>query len=54
MKYLVWAKDSTYYCLEVDAEDEDEAWEIAENTHPNEFCPTKDGDWEVVTCDPAD
>ena len=54
MKYIVWAKMTSYAYLYVDAESEEEAFEIAEETDGGEFEPSEDGDWEIVTCNPVD
>ena len=49
--YRVWAKIISYAYLDVDAEDEDEAWEVADRTDGGEFTPTHDGDWELLDTD---
>ena len=49
--YRVWAKMISYAYLDVDAEDEDEAWEVADRTDGGEFTPTSDGDWELLDTD---
>lgn len=46
--YKVWAKCISYCYLEVDAETEDEAWEIAEETDGGVYTESPYGDWEIV------
>lgn len=48
--YRFWAKTTYYSYLDVDAESDDEAWEIAEGRDGGEFIPTeRDGDFEIYT-----
>lgn len=47
-KFRVWAKMTTYSYLEVEADSEEEAEMIAEETDGGEFIPTDDGDWEIT------
>lgn len=46
--YRVWAKTIGYCYLDVEAEDEEEAWNIADNTDGGEFTPTADGEFEIM------
>lgn len=48
-KYRVWAKMTSYSFLDVEAENEQEALEIAEYTDGGEFITTEGGDWEVLS-----
>jgi len=47
-KYRVWAKMTSYSFLDVEAESEQEALEIAEDADGGEFITTEDGDWELL------
>lgn len=56
-KYRVWAKMSTDAYLDVEAEDEDEARNIAEEADGGDFIPDDDpysGDWEITDVEPLD
>lgn len=46
--FKVWAKYTSYCYLDVEAEDADEAMEIAEETDGGEYTPTPEGDWEII------
>ena len=46
--YRVWAKSIDYYYIDVQAENAEEAWEIANDTDGGDFTPTWDGDWEML------
>ena len=48
MKYRVWAKMTNYAYLDVEAEDENEALAIAENTDGGEFISSDEGNWEII------
>ena len=39
---------TSYAYLEVEAEDENEAYNIARETDGGEFIPTDEGDWEIL------
>lgn len=46
--YRVWAKMTTWAYLDVEAENEREAWNIANETDGGEFiCNESKGDWEI-------
>ena len=46
--YRVWAKTTSWAYLDVEAEDEEEAYRIADSTDGGEFIGSDvDGDWEV-------
>ena len=46
--YRVWAKMTTWAYLDVEAENEREAWNIANETDGGEFiCDESNGDWEI-------
>lgn len=45
-KYRVWARSIDYCFLDVEAESEKEAMEIAQNTDGGEFFTTLLGEWE--------
>lgn len=47
-KYKVKAVMTSYAYLEVEAEDENEAYNIARETDGGEFIPTDEGDWEIL------
>ena len=46
--YRIWAKCITYAYIDIEAEDEDEAWEKAVDTDPSGFIDTANGDWELM------
>ena len=41
MKYRVWAKSTEYFYLDVEADSEEEAMDIAADTDGGEFLPDK-------------
>lgn len=45
MKYRVWYQSSTYCYVDIEAESEDEANEIANHMDGGDFISTDDGDW---------
>ena len=51
MKYRVWATSISYVYLDVDAETEEEAIEIAEEADGGEFEATAYGDWYIGECE---
>lgn len=47
-KFTITAKSISYCTMEVEAETEEEAWEIGEEADGSEFTPTeKGGEWEI-------
>lgn len=47
-KYRVWAKMTTYCYLDVEAEDEEQAKDVAEETDGGDFtADDMQGDWEI-------
>lgn len=47
-KYRVWARSIDYCYLDVEAESEDEAYDIASQTDGGEFCcDSASGEWEM-------
>lgn len=46
--YRVWAKTVSYCYLDIDADSEENALRVAEETDGGEFIPTEDGDWEIM------
>lgn len=49
--FKVWAKCTSYCWLDVEADNKEEAEEIAENTDGGDFeqpIDSDDGDWEIV------
>ena len=47
-KYQVIASSITYYTMEIEAENDDEAWDIAINADGGDFDPDNiEGDWEI-------
>ena len=53
-KYRVWAKSISYCWLDVEADSEDEAMEIAEEADGGEYEESPYGDWIVTECVPLD
>lgn len=51
MKYREWAKSTDYFYLDVEADSEEEAMDIAADTDGGEFLPDKSyiGDWKSIT-----
>ena len=49
-KFRVFAEMTAISYLDVEAETEEEAREIAEETDGGAFTPTEDGDWEITGC----
>lgn len=47
MKYRVWAESISYVYLEVEANSEDEALQIAEDADGGEFTDSGNGDWKM-------
>lgn len=47
-KFKVIASSITYYKIEIEAETEDEAWQIAKDTDGGEFKEIALGDWAQV------
>lgn len=47
-KFKVIASSITYYKIEIEAETEDEAWQIAKDTDGGEFKEIALGDWAKV------
>lgn len=48
-KYRVWAEMTTYCYIDVEAQNEDEACNIAEGIDGGEFITSNDGHWEILT-----
>lgn len=44
-KYKVYYDSLTEYVIEVEAENEEQAYEIASQTDGGDFTPVNDGDW---------
>ena len=47
-KFKVIASSITYYTVEIEAENEDEAWNIGCEADGGDFEPDGNGDWEIV------
>lgn len=47
-KYIITASSITYYTLEIEAADHDEAYDIAHNADGGDFTQDGMGDWEIV------
>ena len=45
--YKVIASSISYYTIEIQAENEDEAWMQAKYADGSDFAPDGDGDWEI-------
>jgi hypothetical protein len=50
-KYRVIASSISYYTLEIEAENDDEAWDIAHEADGSDFDPEgiDSGDWEIYS-----
>ena len=48
-KYRVWAEMTTYCYIDVEAQNEDEAYNIAKGIDGGEFITSNDGHWEILT-----
>lgn len=48
-KFKVIASSISYFVLEVEAENEDEAWQIGREADGGDFEPDGDGDWEIYS-----
>ena len=53
-KYRVWAKCISYCWLDVEANSEDEAMEMAEEADGGEYEESPHGDWIIVECEPLE
>ena len=53
-KFRVWAECVSYVYLDVEADDEYQAKEIAEEADGGEFEPTPWGDWKMRTVERID
>lgn len=47
-RYTVTASSITYYTLEIEAENDDEAFAIAKSADGGDFVEDGIGDWEIV------
>lgn len=47
--YKIIATSMTYYTLEIQAENEDEAWGIAQEADGGDFREIDQGDWEIYS-----
>lgn len=47
-KFRVWAKSISYCYVDIEAEDENQAQEIADELDGGNYNPTPDGDWEML------
>ena len=48
MKFKIWASSTSLFCLEVEAENENEAWKIAKDADGGDFEPVPhSGDWQI-------
>lgn len=48
-KFKVVASSISYYTVEIEAENEDEAWDMAREIDGGDFEPDGDGDWEIYS-----
>jgi hypothetical protein len=46
-KYRVHASYISYCYIDIDADSEEQAWELAENTDGGDFKQTELGDWKI-------
>lgn len=46
-KFKVTASSISYYTIEVEAENEDEAWALGREADGGDFAPDGEGDWEI-------
>lgn len=46
--YRVWAECISYCYLDVEAESEEEAKDIADEADGGDFMPTPDGEWHIT------
>jgi hypothetical protein len=49
--YKVWAKQTTYLYAYVDAENEEQAWDLALEKDGSDFIDKGDGDWDINSVD---
>ena len=48
MKFKIWASSTSIYSLEIEADSEDEAFQIAKNADGADFEPVPySGDWQI-------
>jgi len=47
-KYTVTASSITYYTVEIEAENDEEAWDIAHSADGGDFTQDGMGDWEII------
>lgn len=49
-KYKIWASSTELFTLEIEAENETDAWKIAQDADGSDFEPVKySGDWQLDT-----
>jgi hypothetical protein len=48
-KYQVIASSISYYSLIIEAENDDEAWDMARDADGGDFEPHDQGDWEIYS-----
>ena len=48
-KFKVIASSISYFTIEIEAEDDLQAWQLAKETDGGEFEPDGDGDWEIYS-----
>lgn len=46
--YKILASSISYFTLEIEAEDDHQAWLSAKDADGSDFKPDGDGDWEIV------
>jgi hypothetical protein len=49
--YKVWAKQTTYLYAYVDADNEEQAWDLALEKDGSDFIDKGDGDWDINSVD---
>ena len=48
-KYQVISTVTNYYSLIIEAENDDEAWDMARDADGSDFEPHDEGDWEIYS-----
>jgi len=48
-RYKVWAKNITYFYAYIEAENDEDAMQIAEGLEGSQFTSSEHGDWEIYS-----